>query len=208
MQITVFGASGRVGVRVVELALKKGYTVVAFVHSRNPFQGTPRLIVHQGDIRNPRDVEAALKHSKAVVSCLGSWHSKRKDILSTAMRVIIPEMQAHRIRRIVTLTGADALAPGETPHGSHKLAHILLKIGARKVLGDGEVHMQLLSQSKLAWTTIRSPIMNNFGKRGYRLGFHAISPLATIRRQAVARALVAQIIRPDYVGKAPFISRK
>ena len=209
MQITVFGASGKVGVRVVELALKKGYSVVALVHRHNPFQNTiPNLTVRQGDIRNPQDVEDALRGSRAVVSTLGSWHSKHKDILTTAMRVIVPEMKTFGIRRIVTLTGADALAPGEKPSGTHKLTHVLLGIGAGKVLGDGEAHMRVLNESGLVWTTVRSPVMNNFGAHEYRLGMHPVSLRATIRRQAVAQALVDQIRRPEFIGKAPIISRK
>ena len=209
MQITVFGASGKVGVRVVELALKRGYRVVAFVHRRDPFQGTPNLIIKRGNIRNPQAVEEALKGSKVVISTLGSWHGKHQDILTTAMRVIIPEMEILGIRRIVTLTGADALAPGETANGTHKLTHILLGIAAGKVLGDGEAHMRVLAESKLAWTTLRSPVMNNFGAHDtYRLGLEPLPLHATIRRQMVAKAIVDQIRRPEFVRKAPIISRK
>jgi putative NADH-flavin reductase len=208
MQITVFGASGKVGTRFVRLALKRGYRVVAFVHTRDPFAANPKLTVYQGDIRNPRDVEAALKGSRAVVSCLGSWHTKHKDVLSTAMRVIVPEMHELGIRRIVTVTGADAVAPGETLHGAHRLFHTLLKLGARKILVDGEVHMQVLAESGLAWTTLRSPVMNNVGKKGYRLGSTPLSFLATIRRHAVAQALLDQIPDRKFHGKAPLISRK
>lgn len=207
MQITVFGASGKVGRRVVELALKRGYTVVAVVHRRDPFQGTPNLIVRRGDIRNPRDVEVALKGSRAVVSCLGSWGTKTKDILTTGMRVIIPEMEELGIRRIVTLTGADALAPWERAEGAHALSHTALRLLAGKVLEDGELHMRLLSASKLYWTTLRSPVMTTFGRADYVLGMEHPAVRATVHRQAVAKALVDQIIQPQYVYKAPFISR-
>lgn len=207
IQITVFGASGKVGTRVVKLALKRGYVVKAFVYGNNPFEETANLTVVEGDIRDPRQVEAALKGSRAVVSCLGSWHTKRKDILVTGMRVIIPEMKQLKIRRIVTLTGVDALAPGEEAEGLQRYTRPLFRLVAGKVLQDGELHMRLLSESGLAWTTVRSPIMNNFGRRRYVLGFTRPSPFATVRRQAVAKALVDNIPRPQFVGKAPIISR-
>ncbi len=208
MQITVFGASGKVGTRVVDLALKRGYRVVAFVHKHDRFQGTQNLLVVKGDIRNPRDVEKALKGSKAVISCLSSYRSASRDVLNTAMGVIVPEMKEVNIKRIVTLTGADALAPDEKAHGIHAIFRPVLLLVARRILHDGERHIATLAASNLEWTTLRSPMMNNFGTKGYSLSLQPISPVASVRRQAVAVALVDQLTRRKAIGKAPFILRK
>ena len=90
--MTVFGASGKVGRLVVMQALKRGYSVVAFVHSHDPFVATTNLRVVKGDIYNADDVGKALKGSEAVISALGSWGTKNRNVLSSAMKVVIPDM--------------------------------------------------------------------------------------------------------------------
>jgi putative NADH-flavin reductase len=208
MQITVFGASGKIGMRVVSLLLEQGHTVVAFVHSHDPFAFDSKLKVRHGDIRDPRAVEDALKGSQAVISTLGSWGKGPKDVLTAAMGVVIPEMKTAKIKRIISLTGADALLPKERPRGVHKVFHALLGVGAAKILHDGERHMAMLAGSKLQWTVLRSPIMRSFGSHKFRLTTYPLSPLATVHRQAVAEVLVKLLDRPKTIGKAPFITHK
>ncbi len=209
MQITVFGASGKVGSLVVESALRRGYTVVAFVHRTNLFSPSGELIVVRGDVYNKNDVASALRGSDAVISCLGSWGTPKKDVLTVAMRAIIPAMEASGMPRIITLTGSGAKAPGEHETSSHRLVMVLVKpFPAHKVFLDGERHMELLAASGLSWTTVRSPVMTSFGREGYRLDLKTQSPLATAHRTAVANALLDQLDSTEFLCHAPFIHRR
>lgn len=197
------------GSRVVELALKRGYKVVAFVHNHDLFVPDNSLVVKKGDIYDAEKVAAALVGSEAVVSCLSSWGTKRRDVLTAAMQAAIPAMEQANIMRIVTLTGSGAPAPdavASTRHGL--LARIIESTPAGKVFHDGENHMQLLAASSLDWTTIRSPFMSNFGMLKYRLNLKTGNPLATIKRQAVAEAMLDQLESNEYVRQAPLIHRK
>lgn len=196
------------GRRVVKLALAQGYTVVAFVHRRSNLPEHPKLLYVQGDVRNPSDVEAALRGSKAVICCLGSWGKGPKDVLTAGMSVIIPEMKAMKVKRIISLTGADALLPDQTPTGVHAVMHALLQAFAGKILFDGERHLRMLVESGLDWTVLRSPVMNNFGAQKRRLTLYPLLPFATIRRQQVAESLVEQLKRTKTIGKAPYITRR
>lgn len=206
MQITVFGASGKVGTLVVEQALKRGYTVVAFVHRRNPFSPTMQLMVRKGDIHNDADVIAALRGSDAVVSCLGSWGTRQRDILSCAMRAIIPVMTERGVARIVTLTGVGVQV---NPTALHKQAlRLLAPTPAGKVFADAETHVRMLARSGLDWTTICSPVMNNSGGPEYRLSRKAGLAAGTVSRISVATALLDQITATDYLRQAPTIHRK
>lgn len=207
MQITVFGASGKVGRLVTSLATQQGYTVVAFVHAHNPFIENDQLSIVEGDIHNLADVVRALNGSEAVISTLGSWGTKNKDILSSAMQTIIPGLQTSNTKRIVTLTGADALLGSEKPHLLQRMSRTGIKLVAPKILLDGEEHLRSLAASGLDWTTIRSPIMNNFGSSKYHLKLQWPLPIRTINRQAVAQALVDQVGRTDFMKQAPTIFR-
>jgi putative NADH-flavin reductase len=209
MQITVFGASGKVGRRVVALALERGNTVIAFVHSHDPFVRTPNLIVQKGDVYSSEDVAKAIKGSDAVVSCLGSWGTKKRNVLTAAMRAIIPAMEQQKVTRIVTLTGSGANAPDQEPSKSYVfMMKLLAPFPVGKIFSDGAQHMELLAISSLNWTTVRSPIMNNGANIGYKLGLKPGSALATINRQAVVVALLDQLESTEYSYQAPIISRK
>ena len=78
MQITIFGANGKVGSLVVEMALQKGLHVVAFSHGKSLFTPSDNLRIVQGDVYNAADVSSALSGSDVVVSTLGSWGTPKK----------------------------------------------------------------------------------------------------------------------------------
>ncbi|HET6924679.1 MAG TPA: NAD(P)H-binding protein [Candidatus Saccharimonadales bacterium] len=206
MQVTVFGASGKVGHLVVEELLARGHTVVAFIHRRQLFVPNNRLIIKTGDIYDAAAVAEALRGSDAVISCLGSWGPKGRDVLSAAMRNIIPAMREQKISRIVTLTGSGATAPQEKTGVGHGLImKVFRPFPAGKVFNDGEEHMRLLAASGLDWTTVRSPVMTNFGGASYRLDVGPGSQLRPIARAAVANALVDQLDDTRWLHRAPVI---
>lgn len=207
MQITVFGASGKVGRLVVAEALKHGYDVVAFVHTSNPFEEEAHLTVVQGDISSRADVDKALQGSQAAINCLGSWGRSGRDVLTRAMDTIIPAMSEQKIQRMVSLTGHGADAPDVVSSWPHKLMmKVLFPFPAGKVFRDGEVHMHLLAASTLDWTVLRSPIMKNSGASAYHLAETPGFPLKRINRTAVVAAILDQLEMDSYIHRAPVIN--
>jgi putative NADH-flavin reductase len=209
MKVAVFGASGKVGVRVVELLLKAGHEVIAVVHSHDVFQGTPNLYVKKCDIHDGTAVAQVLKGTEAVISCVSSWGSPDKDVLTSAMQTIAPAMEMHGISRIVSLTGTGALTDQDKPSVVQQASHELMAKVAPKVLADGEEHIRFLQTTDLDWTVLRSPTMNNRGKSTYKLEAELpTNPLGTIKRQAVAHALVDLLTDQNWFRQAPCITRK
>jgi putative NADH-flavin reductase len=204
MQVTVFGAAGKVGSLVVAEALRRGYTVVAFVHNHNSFTPSDRLIIRKGDVYNPVDVAEAIRGSDVVVSCLSSWHARDGNVLSRFVGDVVPAMREQNIGRIVTLTGVGLQKDRPT---WYRFALRLLPLVpvAGKVFLDADRHVQLLQASELDWTTICSPVMSNGGSVEYRLKLGQGLPLPTIPRHAVAAALVDQLAATDFVRQTPSI---
>lgn len=207
MTITVFGSSGKVGRLVVAEALRRGYTVRAFTHHNNPFSDNLQLHVISGDIYNPDDVRHALKGSDAVISALGSWGSKHKDVVSKGIENIITAMNAEGLTRVVSLTGADAFDAGEKPSLVRSLSHSFGQLVAGKILRDGETHIRLLRESTLDWTVLRSPVMTNRSRIFYKLSMQPLKPWDTMPRIAIAKAMVDQTDGSTYSRSAPFIHR-
>jgi len=194
-----------VGSLVVEEALRRGHTVVAFVHSHNLFSPSGKLIVRRGDVYNAADVAGAVQGSDAVVSALSSWGTKGRDVLSSFVGAVVPAMVSQNMTRLVTLTG---IGVEQNPGPVHRsLLKLMAIVPFGKVFADAENHVRLLGQSSLDWTTVCSPVMNNFGGPTYKLNLHLGNPLATISRQAVAAALLDQIESTEYLRQTPVIHR-
>jgi putative NADH-flavin reductase len=220
--VTVFGANGRVGSLVVDELVKRGYTVRAFVHGA-PHRKHKEVAYIKGDVANGAEVEAALGSADAVISALGSWGTPSKDILTVGMKHIIPAMQQKGVRRVISLTGADAWASSQytvrkqaglftkmnkRPAWLQVASHAVFSRLAPKIIQDGETHIALLEKSSLDWTVVRSPVMNEKGASGFVLTERYPWPWQTINRQAVAVALVDQLESTTFIGAAPYITRR
>ena len=192
-RVVIFGAGGKVGSLLVEYALAEGYAVTAFIHRHHNLPSHPNLKITKGDAYNKIDVQNVLQDADIVLSALSSWGTPKKDVLSAAMTNIIPTMNTCGIKRIISLTGAEARAAGDTLSVIHRFAHFGIGIVGGKVLHDGEKHIELLEQSSLDWTVIRSPIMRSGSSQKYTLNAKRPLPWQLINREAVARAMIHQL---------------
>ncbi len=209
MRITILGASGNIGHRLTKALLDNGHEVTAFMHSSNlPGLSSDKLHIVTGDVHNPTDVQKAVAGSELVVSTLGSWGSKTKDIVGTAIENTVPVMQSAGIKRIVGLTGSAARVPGQVETLTEKATRLLLSAIAKPILTDGEKGLRILSESKLNWSVIRSPAMSNKKSAAYKLSNKSSAPWARISRDAVVAALVELIENGGFSEQAPFISSK
>ena len=204
-QITVFGANGHVGSRVVGLLLERGYDVRASVRSKSKLQPHPKLTIITGDIYNRTDVMHAIDGSRAIICALGSWKTAKKDVVSSATEYIIPAMNIQNINRFISVTGAEANAPGDEKSIIHKLSHSLFLRLARPIMIDSEKHLRLLNESDVDWTTIRSPTMVKTKSMRYKLSNSRPLPVGIISYTAVAQAVVDQIEDNIWLQKAPYI---
>lgn len=206
MQLTVFGASGKVGREVVAIALERGYNVRAFVHNHNPFEQTQQLSIVVGDITNSKQVSQALLGSETVISTLGSWGTKDKQVVSRGTQQIVRAMEQQQIQRLVTVTGSGARWSQDSFSLIKALEHVGLQFIAGKILQDGESHLKTLEESNLAWTCVRSPVMRSGDRSNYKLNLKSPLPWGGVDRLAVATALVDLASKPTlHLRSAPHI---
>ena len=204
MNITLFGASGRVGSLLVIELLKRGHRVTAFVHSNTQaFAESPHLHIAVGDVHAAIDVRNAVQNADIVISTLGSWGTPTKDIVSTATTHLLPLLKG---KRFIGVTGAGARLPHEKFGYSGTLNRLLLKIIASPVLRDADEHLRLLSSSDCSWVVVRSPVMTGSKKSEYTLGAQSPKPWHTIPRTAVVRALADIVDGKTTQTNAPFIT--
>ena len=207
MKVTVFGANGNIGRLVVEILLKKDFKVKAFIHKNNKLSKNINLSIYIGDIYDKKSVQEAISGSDIVISTLGSWGTKHKNVLTIGMQNIIPAMQKHQIKKIITLTGADAKTSNDNSSFLSNVTHKFISLSpAKKILSDGETHIRMLENSSLNWTVLRSPVMTNLSKNtNYKFTDKRPLPWSTINREAVAKSIVDIIETNEFSRKAPYI---
>src|SRR5690606_36549780 len=205
MHITVFGANGKVRSKVVLELLSHNHTVVAAIHNGSNLPDHKLLTKIPCDIHKKSEVITALDGSDAVISCLGSWGTRSKDIQVQAMQHIIPTMKENGIKRIISLTGAGVKTRGDKPDVLNDMGILGLKIFAGKVYKDGQEHLDMLALSDLDWTVLRSPIMQEVPSKGYLLGMQRPQLWETISRNDVSRAILKILESNSYVKQSPFI---
>lgn len=201
MRITVLGANGMVGRLVVAEARRRGHEVTAFVHTHNPFENDSAVAVVRGDVIDRKAVVCALQGADAVTSALGAFRRGTGPVLGPGMRVVVPAMEECGPRRLVTLTGASAAAPGSVAGPRVWVNGRVLQLMDATATADGQDHVEVLAASTLAWTTVRAPTITASGPAGYRFTSRPPSLLRKVPGPAVAASLVDLAESQDHIAE-------
>lgn len=116
MQITLFGATGTLGQRLLTEAMHRGHEITAVV--RDPFilarQENQHLRVVEGDVLDPQSVAAAAAGQDAVLSAVGPRPDQSPDLVVDSTRALIAGLTQAGVKRLVVVGGAGSLevAPG------------------------------------------------------------------------------------------------
>jgi putative NADH-flavin reductase len=173
MKITIFGATGRTGIPLVEQALSAGHDVVAYVRtpSKLPVHNE-RLTIMQGEMNESAKVAAAIAGSDAVISALGPVKGGPKDIMAASARNIVAAMDQAGVRRLVYATGAGVEDPQDKPALMNKIISFALKTLNPDVLADSAAGVNIVRNSDLDWTIARGPMLTDGPHTGkYRVGY-------------------------------------
>jgi putative NADH-flavin reductase len=208
MKLTIFGATGRTGIPLVQQALAAGHSVTALARTPEKLPIThDQLTVVQGDATDPAAVERAVAGAEAVLSALGQTKGAPKDMQTVATRNIVAAMQQHGVRRLVSLTGAGVDAPQDQPKLINHLITFALKTLSGDVLRDAEGHAEVIRNSDLDWVIVRGPMLTEGPYTGqYRVGWVGVNTSARIARADVADFMLTQVTDDTYLRQAPMIS--
>ncbi len=113
MTITVFGATGQVGLQVIKVALGKSHTVKAFGRNIEPLIDkdlhSDNFVAIKGYVFDANDVKNAIAGSNAVISCLGGGIDGLDKTRSLGIKNIVAQMQKSNLRRIIAIGGVGVL---------------------------------------------------------------------------------------------------
>jgi len=208
MTVTVFGANGRTGRRLLRRLRERGHEVRAAVRDPRKLgadDGTLRVVT--ADVLDPEAVAAAVVGADAVVSVIGHTRGTPPDMQTRGMGSIIAAMQEHGIRRLIALTGSGVRFPGDRPVPADRLLTRMLGYLAPDRLADGERYARIIAESDLDWTIVRAPLLHEFTfRRPYRIGPAGPETGMTCSRENIARFIAAELEGPRHIGRAPVVT--
>ncbi|GER91932.1 hypothetical protein KDW_60940 [Dictyobacter vulcani] len=114
-KIALFGATGMIGQRVLNEALRRGHPVTAIV--RDPASmdlSNPNLMVVAGDVMDVESIAQKVVGHDVVVSTLGPGLDADPEKLVTITRSLLEGVRHSGIKRVIAVGGAGSLevAPG------------------------------------------------------------------------------------------------
>ena len=208
MDLVVFGASGRLGRKIVEQALTGGHRVTAFV--RSPSKLTmehPHLTLFQGDSIDAKAVFKALAEQQAVISALGPDRPSEPGMLEASANNIVAAMKEHNIYRLVSTTGAGVWQQRDQPKFIDYFMATLLHLFAKEVERDSFANVNVIKASNLDWTIARFPrLTDGPGTGKYRVGYIDKQSSAWFSRADAAEFILKELTEKKWVRKAPLVS--
>jgi uncharacterized protein len=164
MKIVVFGATGQVGMQVIQQAIWRGHSVKAY--GRNVFDikfTDEKLELVKGALFDEDEVLQAIKGCDAVISTIGGAFDGTDKARSLGIKNITQQMQKAGVKRIVAIGGLGILNADE-----HTLI-IDTENYPPEFIPVGNEHRKAyehLHQSPLDWTFVCSPNILNDGPTG------------------------------------------
>ena len=211
MKVTVFGATGGIGRRVVEELLWDGHEVtVLFRDSHGLSAEVARMVrVVRGELPDGEAIDQAVEGAEAVVWAVGPTSNTpgQPTLYEAAAARLVRAMVRRGIRRLIALSGAAVTMPGERKPLAGRLMSWVVGRAVRHVVATKERELAVFTASGLDWTLVRPPrVVDGAARGGISLADQVRS--ARVTQGDVAAAIVA-LLRPDgarYVHRAPYVA--
>ncbi|WP_410606596.1 NAD(P)-dependent oxidoreductase [Amycolatopsis sp. lyj-109] len=207
MKLLVLGATGPTGRHVVDVALRSGDSVTAFVRDPAALDDlADRVTRITGDATSQRDVSVAAAGQDAIISALGRGNSLRPDGFATrsAAAVIGAAEEAH-VARLVWLS---SFGVGHTLAWSSIPQKLIYRTALRSLYADKKIADERIRSSGLDWTVVYPTGLNNDPAKGtFRAGDRLpMKGVPYISRADVAAFLHQAAHGSEWVHRSPVIS--
>jgi putative NADH-flavin reductase len=205
MNLTIFGATGATGTRLVEQALAAGHEVTAVVRDPSRLAVPPqqRLHVLTADAMDPAAILPAVAHADAVLSALGPRRNAPTTITQDSVSSIIQAMRKTGVRRLLTVSGSIVTDVGEGIFMRYLVKSFARRTFLRYVSADMRRAENEIHQSDLDWTIIRAPSLTSGPAAGkFRTAIDRNLPRGfTISRADLAAYMLTLIDDPATVRR-------
>ncbi|HSP46635.1 MAG TPA: NAD(P)H-binding protein [Clostridiaceae bacterium] len=214
LNITIFGASGRIGRIVTRYALGHGDTVTAYIRDRNGMDRThPRLKVIIGELSNQDLVEQAISGADVVISTLGPDMEMKRTRKGTPIadghEMILTAMKKYGKKRLITLGTPTIRAKEDSRNITTLLPGPMAKVLYPAAYQDMRRLGQVIAQSDLEWTVVRIiHLTNRHSGRTYGITLGERPAGITVSRENVARFIYETARKNQFIRRMPIVFDK
>jgi len=202
MKVAIIGASGTIGKRITEEALRRGHDVTAIL--RNPVrleQDHERLNKVKADVMDPSSLEEAIQGHDAVISAFGPKFGQEEELLAAA-RTIVEGTKRGGVSRLLIVGGAGSLIGDsgvpimDTPEFPEEIRPL-----ARAHADAYDIY----KESDLDWTYVSPAAVIEPGKRTgqFRIGMDRLvtdeSGSSRISVEDFAAAMIDELDDPQFI---------
>ncbi|MEX0284286.1 MAG: NAD(P)-dependent oxidoreductase [Paracoccaceae bacterium] len=209
MKLTIFGATGPVGVALIQEALSENHETTALVRTPAKISAySDRLKLVVGDYFDADARAKALEGADAVLTTIGPpmKRAPNNGEYAKAMTELIGQMQKAEIQRIVAIGGAGLRLGDEELVFPRRIMRLMLRLFGGKGYWDKEREHNALFASRLAWTILRppqiAPVSGEFVVSQDRPKAFKADPMQ------LAHHMMASLNDRESVHTAPFVATK
>ena len=217
MKLTIFAATGGIGLQLLEQAVDAGHDVTAVVRhpQKLPGQLSSQVRVVSADLAapDPATLASAVQGADGVLSGLGPRSNAETGIAARGTQAIVAAMKAAGARRIVVVSAAPVGTvpsparpnpPKRDPGDGFVMQHLLnplIKTALRQHYADLAQMEDILRDSDLDWTAVRPPRLTDKPLTGTYRTAHGqnLRRGLVISRADVAHYMLRALQQPDTI---------
>jgi putative NADH-flavin reductase len=129
------------------------------------------------------------------------------DVMPKGVDNILSAMQAENIARLLIVVGAGVGDDHDQPGLMDRVIGGLLKLASRQLYDAMKGVASTIRNSDVDWTLVRVPMLtDNPGTGNIREGYLGSDVGSRLSREDLARFMLDELEKSDYVGQAPVIS--
>lgn len=219
MHILILGATGPVGILLIQQALQTYQSCTIILYVRSPekipqhLASNPSIIIINGQLDDRDALSKAMEGVDVVLSALGPsvkrgpFHPSDTP-LAHAYSLVIETMRDHHVKRLICLGTASISDPAD----KFSLAFSILVNGVatlarnayRDVVAIGE-NVRTLG-ADLDWTIVRVPVLTEKESTDVIVGYVGDGKTNTfLARRGFAAFVIGEVEKKEWVRKAPLL---
>jgi putative NADH-flavin reductase len=206
IKIAVIGGTGKSGKYLVKQLINQGFHFKILLRKPESFQINSRLVeIVKGDAREYNSFHSLIDGCQAVISTLGQPKGE-SAIFSQATKNVIQSMSELNVRRYILTTGLNVDTPFDNKSPKTKFATEWMKTNYSETTADKQAEYEVLSESKVNWTLVRLPLIEQTDERNQISVSLEDCPGDKISATDLACFLIEQLSDNRFIKKSPFIA--
>ncbi|MBD0777476.1 NAD(P)H-binding protein [Maribacter sp. ANRC-HE7] len=212
-QITILGATGLVGKKLLQKAVENRIKVKVLVRNKEKLQDFAHVVeVIEGNYFDSNKLQKALEGSEVILSTIGppingKLSNDDEENYINSLAYIIKQMQENKQTRFISISGAGVKIPNENLPLTRKLLRVMIKSKSKSIISTKDRELQMLGQSNLDWTNIRPPMIKEKVDGRFVADETKFMGMSVDLNQ-LSEFMLAEINNNEWIKKAPVVGTK